>query len=170
MLLLCPAVEQRLGSREIWLRKQDWGSRSGLGVQGSGPSVGNGCPVPATLCVWCSSSLSCETKAVAAAQGGNPQHSRSLNLQQAGVEKSICTAYQGPSHRWGWKALKCPFKYLSEQAAAICCSSGSLCTLPPAKLLLAAGKVGLWQSCTNGSPLFMAFPHPGLPSIEKELS
>lgn len=134
LLLLCPRVGQCLGSREIWLREQQgWSWRSGLGVQGSGPSIGNGYPVPSTLCVWCRSPLSCETKAVAVAQGGNLQRSHSLNIQQAGAKKAICTAYQGPFHRWGWKALKCPFKYLSEQAAAIWCSSGSPCNLAPTK-------------------------------------
>lgn len=128
-----------MGSREIGLREQGW-SWSGLGVQGSGPSVGSGRPVPATLCVWCRSPLSCETKAVAAARAGKPQCSHSLNVQQAEVEKAICTAYQGPFHRWGWKALKCPFKYLSEQAAAIWCSSGSLCGPAPGKAPAGCGE------------------------------
>lgn len=121
----------------------------------SGPSRGNGCPVPATLFVWCRSPLSCETEAVAAAQGGNPQRSHSLNIQQAGVENAICTAYQGPSHRWGWKALKCPFKYLSEQAAAIWCSSGSLCS--PAKLPWLWGKSGSDGPVPMGAPCSWPF-------------
>lgn len=57
-----------------------------------------------------------------------------------GFKKAICTAYQCPFHRWGWKALKCPFKYLSEQAAAICGSSGSLCSPAPSKAPAAWGE------------------------------
>lgn len=129
--------------------------------------MGNGRPVPATLCVWCRSLLSCETKAVAAAQGGKPQHSHSLNVQQAGVEKAICTAYQGPFHRWGRKALKCPLNTSLSRRLLSGVQVAASAALPPAKLPLAAGKVGLWQSCTNGSPLFMASPHPGFPSIDK---
>lgn len=44
-------------------------------------SMGKDCP--ATRYVWCRSFPSCETKAVAAAQRGNPQHGHSVDVQQA---------------------------------------------------------------------------------------
>lgn len=88
---------------------------------------------------------------------------------EPGIEKAICTAYHVPFHVQGWKALEnAPSNTFLSRRLLSGIQVADFAAQPRAKLPAGWGvKVWLWLCCAKGSPLFMAFPDPGLPSIEK---